>query len=145
MNVSNALVEFTSEIIAAAGEGEALKSVAVHADVYEEIKPGKTIRVDDIRQATPVLAPGRTIRKDNAVVNIFFIAMPQTQVLEHRLAARQLAEDMADAWLLKMFDDPTLSKRVCIIGQVSQFNDWIRPGTVKMPVCILRLQVNPRR
>ncbi len=150
MNISNALFQFTSETVAAAAVGTALNSAQIHADVYEEIKPGKTIRIDDLRQATPVLDAARKIRKDNAVINVFFIAMPATQTLTDRLEARQTAEDMADEWLLKVFDKPHLEgadgvHRVCSVGQVSQFNDWIKPGTVKMPVCVLRLQINPRK
>ena len=150
MNISNALFEFTQGIVAAAAPGAALENVQMHADVYEEFKPGKTIRVDDLRTATPVLAAGGGIRKDNAVISVQFVAMPLTQALSDRLAARQTSEDMADEWLLKMFDSPNLADgngvhRVCAVGQIVQFNDWIKPGTVKMPVCVLRINVNPRR
>lgn len=142
-NISNALFEFTEEICTAAAGGSALAGASIHADVYEEIK-ADTIRIDDLRQANPALTASGEIRKDNAIVNLQFVAFPVNQTLTERLAARQRCEDMADAWLLKVFDDPKLGGRACQIGDVSQFNDWIRPGTVKMPVCVLRLQVNPR-
>ena len=160
MNISNALFEFTDELVAAANVGgviivgggghlgesveNPLTGTLIHADVYEEIKPGKTIRIDDLRQAVPTKLPNGEIRRDNAVINLFFIAMPVTQKLSDRLAARQLSEDMATEWLKAMFNDVSLGHRVCLVGQVSQFNDWIKPGTVKMPVCVLRLKVNPR-
>lgn len=142
-NISNALFEFTSELVEAAGSESALFQKTIHADVYEEINID-TIRIDDLRQAKPVLTADNKIRKDNAIVNVYFIAKPETQSLPDRLAARQRSEDMADAWLLKVFADPKLGNRVCLVGDVAQFNDWIRPATVKMPVCVLRLQVNPR-
>lgn len=143
MNISNALFEFTTALIEAAEEGDALFEKEVHADIYEEIKMD-TIRIDDLRAATPVVI-GSAVRKDNAVISLMFVAFPDSQKLSDRLAARQRAEDMADAWFLAMDADRKLGNRVCLIGKITQFNDWIKPGTVKMPVCVLRMEVNPRR
>lgn len=149
MNISNALFEFTAQTVAQAQPSSPLYGKQIHPDVYEEIK-GDTIRIDDIRQAQPALTPDRKIRKDNAFINVIFVAFPVSQKLADRLDARERAEAMADEWLLAMFDNPKLADtdgvpRICIVGQVSQFNDWIRPATVKMPVCVLRIQVNPRK
>lgn len=148
MNISNAVFEFTSEVIAAAGEDTPLYGVQLHADIYEEIRLGKTIRVDDLRSAVPVLTDVNTIEKHKAMIHLMFVAMPETQKLEDRLAARQLTEDMADQWLIRVFNnqslaDPEGNARVCTIGNIVQFNDWIKPGTVKIPVCILKIEVNP--
>jgi hypothetical protein len=150
MNISNILYAFTEDLVNAAGAGTPLKDVQIHADIYEEIKPGKTIRVDDVRRANPVILGSGQIQKQNAVVPVHFLKMPVTQKVSDRLAARQVAEDMADVWLQAYFNDPKLSDsegnhRVCNIGEVFQFNEWIKPGTVKIPVVILNLLINPRK
>ena len=144
-NISNILFEFTREIVDSSASGSALDGANIHADVYEEIRPGKTIRVDDLRTATPVTTPDGNTRRDNAVINLFFLSMPATQKLEDRLEARQMSEDMCDAWLAEVNKDPTLGNRICFVGEKKQFNDWIKPGTVKIPVTILRLLINPRK
>ncbi|HRH43722.1 MAG TPA: hypothetical protein PKY82_18975 [Pyrinomonadaceae bacterium] len=148
MNISNILYAFTEDLVSAAGAGTPLKDVQIHADIYEEIKPGKTIRVDDVRSSKPVLIGSGEIREDNAFIPVHFLKMPETQKLADRLAARQAAEDMATEWLKAYFNNPKLpdtegNNRVCNIGEVNKFNDWIRPGTVKIPVCVLRLLINP--
>lgn len=156
MNISNALVEFTEDLVTEANllaetaEDEPnLANVQLHADIYEEIKTGKTIRIDDVRLSKPVLIASGEIREDNAFLRIHFIKTPTTQKLSDRLAARQVAENMAFDWLKAYCKNPKLSDtdgnpRVCGIGNVEKFNDWIKPGTVKMPVVILRLLINPR-
>lgn len=149
MNISNAIYAFTEQLINAAADGAALKDSLLHADIYEEIKPGKTIRVDDVRRANPVLLGSGLIQKQNAVVPVHFLKLPASQKVSDRLAARQVAEDMADEWLQAYFNDPKLTDtegnhRVCNIGEVFQFSEWIRPGTVKIPVVILNLLINPR-
>lgn len=147
MNISNTLFEFTSQIVAQAAADDALENAQIHADVYEEIATGKTIRVDDLRSCRLALVPsanGFGVRRDNALINIFFIVMPATQKLTDRLAAREMSEQMADEWFLKVFDDLILQSRFCAIKEVRQFNDWIKPAGIKMPVCVLRLLINPQ-
>lgn len=148
MNISNALYFFTDQIVTLAENAAALKSAQIHIDIYEEIKPGKTIRIDDLRQANPAWT-GTEVRRDNGVIDLMFVTTPATQKVQDRLAARQMSEDMATEWLAAMYLNPKLADtdgtaRVCIVGKVVQFNDWIKPGTVKMPVTVLRLKVNPR-
>lgn len=149
MNISNALFEFTQQIVNDAPPDSPLSDVLIHPYIYVPFKPGKTIRIDDVRQATPVLAPDRTIRDDNAIVDIQFAAMPKTQELTDMLAARETGDLMAKQWLLKSFDNSHLETlegvhRVCAVGVATKFMDWIKPGTVTMPVCVLRLVINPR-
>jgi len=149
MNISNAVFEFTNDLVTAAADDTPLKDSQIHADIYEEIKPGKTIRIDDVRTANPVLLGSGEIRRDNAVLQVIFLKMPESQKLTDRLEARQTAEDMAGEWLKAYFNNPKLADsegdaRVCNIGNVIQFNDWIRPSTIKIPVCVLRLLINPR-
>src|SRR3712207_4433165 len=96
-NISNAVFEFTQEIVAAAESGTALYQKNIHPDIYEEIK-GDTIRIDDLRSALPEPSNDRetgadVVQKSNAVLDLFFVAFPATQTLENRLAARQRSED----------------------------------------------------
>ena len=148
INISNALFEFTSQLVEAATSDEAVFQATVHADIYEEIRSGKTIRIDDIRNCKPVLIGSGEIRRDKAIVSVHFLKMPVTQKLTDRLEARQTAENMATEWLKAYFNNPKLTDengfhRVCNTGEVIQFNDWIKPGAVKIPVTVLRLLINP--
>ncbi|MBS3915594.1 MAG: hypothetical protein KG003_13955 [Bacteroidetes bacterium] len=148
-NISNILFSFTSELVEAAADETPLKNAQIQADIYEEIKPGKIIRIDDVRSSSPVIIGSGEIREDNAVIPVHFLKMPESQKLSDRLAARQTAEDMATEWLKAFYNNPKLADeegtpRVCNVGNVNKFNDWIKPGTVKIPVCVLRLLINPR-
>lgn len=144
MNISNAVFEFTQNLVAQAASSSVLYQKQLHADIYTEIKATDTIRVDDLRQAEPNLMGDGTVQKDNAIINVHFVAFPVDQTLAQRLAARQESENMADAWVAAASLDQTLGGRVCGIGRIIQFNEWIKPGTSKMPVCVLRIQINPR-
>ncbi len=147
-NISNTLFEFTTQIVDAAASSSPLSFAQVQPDVYIDIKPGKTIRVDDLKSAKLAIVPasdGWAVRKDNAVLDVQFVAMPSTQSLTDRLEARQISEDMADAWYLQAFENLSLQALFCAIGEPLQFNTWIKPGTVKMPVCVLRLLINPQK
>lgn len=148
-NISNVLFAFTEEIVEAAADDTPLADSYIQADIYEEIKPGRTIRIDDVRSSNPVIIGSGEIREDNAIVFVHFLKMPISQKLSDRLAARQEAEEMATTWLKAYYKKPKLNDsdgnpRVCGIGKVEKFNDWIKPGTNKIPVVILKLLINPR-
>lgn len=148
MNISNALFAFTEQLVNSAANESVLIDSQIHADIYEDIKPGKTIRIDDIRSAKPVLLGSGEIRRDKVVVSVHFLKMPVSQKLSDRLEARQTGENMATEWLKEYFNNPKLTDedgkpRICSSGEVIQFNDWIKPGAVKIPVTVLRLLINP--
>jgi hypothetical protein len=148
-NISNVLFEFTSELVTAAADETPLKDVVIHPDIYEEIRPGKTIRIDSLRTSDPVLIGSGQIREDNAVLYTFFLKMPESQAVSDRLAARQTTQDMVEVWLQAFYNDPKLTDsegnpRVCNVGQVKKQDGWIKPGSVKIPVSILKLLINPR-
>ncbi|MDQ3747970.1 MAG: hypothetical protein M3367_02980 [Acidobacteriota bacterium] len=142
-NIANILYAFTSELSNASNG--ALANAILHLDVYEEYKgaAGKWVRFSGMRGGEPILTSNE-IRRENAVHYVYFVAQPLTQSAMHRVAARELAENMANEWLIAVYKDMSLGNRVCTTGGIFQTDDWIKPRAVKMPVTVIQISVNPR-
>lgn len=144
MNTGTALYQFTGDLTAIANKP--LANAIRHLDVYEEYKgdAGKWVRFSGMRSGKPTQISETEIRTDNAIHLVYFVVRPVKQDAENRVAARELAQSMADQWTLAAMNGERLGDRVCDIGDFIQRDDWLQPGTLKMPTVIIQVTVNPR-
>lgn len=143
MNPGTALYEFTRSIKATSTG--ALANALLHLDVdtpFTGIEK-KWIRFSGMRSGEPVLI-NNEIRVDNAVHQVWFVVQPESQSAVDRVAARELSQNIANEWLKEVFESHTLGGRVCSSGNIKQIDDWMMPITVKMPVTVIQITINPR-
>jgi hypothetical protein len=150
MNLSNAVYQFAVGLEASAAVGAALKSAMIHADTYEEMNGRggtKYVRIDDLIGSVPqIVAPG-ILKEFDAVLDVQFLQIPETQTLAGRLAAREATNQMALDFIEAIYADQRLGTNDCnIIGSCSvrKMNDWRKVANVKTPISVVRLTMNKK-
>lgn len=145
MNISNALFEFTTDLVEAETSADPLFQKKIQANLYENLE-GDTIRIGDIERSEPDLV-GFEIQENNAFVFVFFIALPESQTVEGLNAGRDKADEMSLYWFKKLLENPRLAKdgvnRICGIGKTKKRNYYGGTPSSKKPISELLLQINP--
>lgn len=147
-DASNALYDFTVQIVKAAEPDEPLFDKQIHLDAFEDIERD-TIRFGNfITSDDSPGAPGEVL-VENVKSFVFFIGKPESQNTADRADARKRVNAMASSWLAKAFSDMRLPDadgkgRICgLAAPVRRMNFWWRPATERMPVVRLEITVNP--
>jgi hypothetical protein len=148
MNLSNAVFNFATGLVSAATAGTPLKNAIAHADTYEEMNGAggtKYVRVDDLLGSVPQPVAPNVLKEFNVVLDVQFLQIPVSQKLADRLAAREVVDQMALAFIKAIYGDQRLGTNDCnIIGDcsVKKLNDWRKVANVKTPISIVRLSMN---
>ncbi len=148
-SIENILYDFLDAKVQSAEVGSAIENAVVHADTYEELKDGaKWIRVDDLLQSVPTIKGNDVITEMNAFIEIQCVARPEKQTPYERREAKKLASNMAMeiCALLRLSENEhlgTTDDEVCGVAEPRKRNEWRNVGTVRHPVSILTLRINP--
>ena len=143
MNLSNVVYDFCSELV---DKGGVFEDVMLHADTYEPIKPGKTIRVDEVIESTPrsVRRQGVLImRETNAHLDVQVVVTPDSEKLDDRKAARNSADELTLALTLEIEKREQGEIGDCVrVSRIRKSNRWYNVANRKTPVAFLRLFIN---
>ncbi len=144
MSIETAVYEFIQNAVDRSAPAAAISGAIVHADAYQEISGGtKWIRTGDVIQSTPA----GPVKEQNALLEIQFVARPDTQTLINRRIARDLANRMALEIYVLISDNErmgTTNGEICNVGKIIKRNEWVKVGTVRHAASFLRLQINPQ-
>lgn len=143
MNLSSAAYLFTKDVVEQAGADDALSNADLHVGLFSPYEAEKSIRISGVFDAGIYWTNEAKVGKANAKVFIFFVVIPDEETAENLVEAAEVAEKMADEWLAAMFENQGLGN--CIdVTNLKMRNEWIRPATARLAVCLLELTVNPQ-
>jgi hypothetical protein len=145
MSIENTVYDFCEKLIKAGG---AFDEVQLHADTYEPIRNGKTIRIDELLDSHPQpddsVASG--MREYGARLDIQVVVTPEASSDNSEFTARREAANAADTLALELIRKihavgGEIGEGICNVD-VRRRNRWFNVANRKTPVVFLRLLIN---